>query len=217
MSLINQIRTKECSQADQIYQYYLPEGRTGFLLKKLEDENEIKQKDELKSLFKEQIKILTSSIQEVEFSYQSNQSHFPIQVNLVTGERIYTNEFCWARGDLPVLLLLYKADEFFGEVHNKFIADTVGQVIAKRKNVEEVNRNPFIRHGTSGIALSFLKLFELSGKFFYKNAYEYWIEKTQLLGSENFKEENPDSLLDNYQGVNAVLNKGKMDWRSFFY
>lgn len=217
MSLMNQTHIREFSQSDYIYQYYLPEGQTGFLLKKLENEYEIKQNEEVKLSLKEQIKIITSSIQEVEFSYQPNQSHFPVEVNLKTGERIYTNEFSWSRGDLPILVLLYKADKVFGEVNNKFIADTVGQVISKRKRLEELNQNPFIRHGTAGIALCFFTLFELSGKKIYKNAYEYWIEKTALLCKREFKELNPDSFLDNYQGVSFILKQEVMDWRKFFF
>lgn len=217
MSLMNQTHIREFSQSDYIYQYYLPEGQTGFLLKKLENEYKIKQNEEVKLSLKEQIKIITSSIQEVEFSYQPNQSHFPVEVNLKTGERIYTNEFSWSRGDLPILVLLYKADKVFREVNNKFIADTVGQVVSKRKRLEELNQNPFIRHGTAGIALCFFTLFELSGKKFYKSAYEYWIEKTALLCEREFKELNPDSLLDNYQGVSFILKNEEMDWRKFFF
>lgn len=217
MSLMNQTHIREFSQSDYIYQYYLPEGQTGFLLKKLEKEHEIKQDEEVKLSLKEQIKIITSSIQEVEFSYQPNQSHFPVEVNLKTGGRIYTSEFSWSRGDLPILVLLYKADKVFGEVNNKFIADTVGQVVSKRKRLEEINQNPFIRHGTAGIALCFLTLFELSGKLFYKNAYEYWIEKTKLLCKNEFKELNPDSFLDNYQGVSFIVNQEEIGWRKFFF
>lgn len=216
MSLMNQIHIRDFNQPDHIYRYYLPEGQTGFLLKKLENEYEVRQDEEVKLSLKAQIKIITSSIQEVEFSYLPNQSHFPVEVNLKTGERIYTNEFSWSRGDLPILVLLYKADKVFGEVHNKFIADTVGQVVSKRKRLEELNQNPFIRHGTAGIALCFFTLFELSGKNFYKSAYEYWIEKTELLCKREFKELNPDSFLDNYQGVNAVLKNVKIDWHFFF-
>lgn len=203
------------SDITNIKKYYLPEGQTGCLLSLLNEPDFKNESKKNEPFFKKEIRILTSHIQEVEFSHQPNQSHFPIEVNLKTGERTYTNEFSWSRGDLSVLVLLYKTDRAFDENLNKFIADTVGQIVARRKSLELINRNPFIRHGTAGIAQCFLTLFNLSDKGFYKDAYEYWITKTLELLENKTQESNSNNILDSYQGIDLVLETyktGKNEW-----
>ena len=132
-------------------------------------------------------------------------SHFPFEINLKTGERQYTKEFSWSRGDLSVLILLYKADKTFGENQNKFITNTVGNIISKRTEIEPINQNPFIRNGTAGIANCFSTLYNLSNKSFYKEAYEYWISETHRYKTLGFLESNHNDFLDNYEGTNLTL------------
>ena len=196
--------------------YDLPDGQTGQLLKLLESYMDGQKDLEIEFYIKQQIKFLVSHIQEVEFSNHPTMSHFPFEINLKTGERRYTDEFSWCRGDLSVLVLLYKADKAFGETHNQFVANTVGNIIAKRTKIEEINQNPFIRNGTAGIAQCFYTLYNLSRKTFYKEAYQSWITETYRLKALGYSRLLPDSLLDGMEGVNLVLDSYQydksMDW-----
>jgi lantibiotic biosynthesis protein len=196
--------------------YALPDGQTGQLLKLLESYVEGQKDLEIEFYIKQQIKFLISHIQEVEFSNHPTMSHFPFEINLKTGEKRYTNEFSWSRGDLSVLALLYKADKAFGETHNQYVANTVGNIIAKRTKIEEINQNPFIRNGTAGIAQCFYTLYNLSRKTFYKEAYQFWITETYRLLTLGYSEFSSDSLLDGMEGVSLVLetfeNGGNADW-----
>jgi lantibiotic biosynthesis protein len=196
--------------------YALPDGQTGQLLKLLESYVEGQKDLEIEFYIKQQIKFLVSHIQEVEFSNHPTMSHFPFEINLKTGEKRYTNEFSWSRGDLSVLVLLYKADKAFGETHNQYVANTVGNIISRRTKIEEINQNPFIRNGTAGIAQCFYTLYNLSRKTFYKEAYQFWITETYRLLTLGYSGFSSDSLLDGMEGVSLVLetfeNGGNADW-----
>lgn len=183
--------------------YYLPDGHTAklfSLLKEYVNENE-----ELGIIIKKEIKLLISQIQEVQFSNDVMASHFPVEIGIDTEVKYYTHEFSWSRGDLPILILLYKADEVFGENYYKFIANTVGKVVSTRRELLPINQNPFIRNGTAGIVHCFSTLYNLSNKPFYKEAYNYWISETYRYKKIGFLESNHNNFLDNYEGVNLIL------------
>lgn len=204
---------KIIQNTDSITNYSLFDGQTWQLLKLLR--NYVEGQKELKLYVKKQIKLLVSHIQEVEYSNNSTMSHFPFEINFKTGERQYTKEFSLSRGDLSVLILLYKADKAFGENQNEFVANTVGNIISKRTEIEPINQNPFIRNGTAGIAQCFSTLYNLSNKPFYKEAYEYWISETYRYKTLGFLESNHDDFLDNCEGTNLTLKtyetEGKVD------
>ncbi len=205
---------KILQNTDSTTNYSLPNGQTGQLLCLLE--NFVSEQKEVAFYIKNQIKLLVSRIQEVEYSNNSTLSHFPFEINSKTGEMQYTKEFSWSRGDLSVLILLYKADKTLGENQNEFVANTVGNIVSKRTEIEPINQNPFIRNGTAGIAHCFCTLYNLSNKPFYKEAYEYWISETYRYKKLGFSESNHDDLLENYEGVNLILKTyetgGKGDW-----
>ena len=193
--------------------YYMPDGQTAklfSLLKEYVNENE-----QLGVIIKKEIKLLIAQIQEVQFSNDVMASHFPVEIGIDTEVKHYTHEFSWSRGDLSILILLYKADKVFGESHYKFMANTVGKVVSTRRALLPINKNPFIRHGTAGIAQCFYTLYNLSNRLFYKEAYEYWISETYRYKKIGFLESNHNNFLDNYEGVNLILQTyetgGKVD------
>ncbi len=177
------------TEIHQNISYSLPDGRTGELLKLLKSYTEGQKDLEIEIYVRQQIKILIEHIQEVEYTLQPTMSHFPVELNPHTGEKHYTHEFSWTRGDLPILVLLYQADKAFGNDEYSFIANTVGSIVAKRTQIEPINQNPSFRHGTAGIAECFYALYHLTSKSFYFEAYQSWITETyrlQALGYSGF-------------------------------
>ena len=194
--------------------YYLPDGQTAKLFSLLEeyvDENEA-----LGVIIRKEIKLLISQIQEVQFSNDTMASHFPVEIGVCTKLKHYTQEFSWSRGDLPILVLLYKADEVFGKSYYKFMGHTVGKVISTRRELLSINQNPYLRNGTAGIAQCFYTLHQLSGKEFYQDAYEYWISETKRLINLEKSAVLSDDILDNLEGVNLLLKSYRkeitMEW-----
>jgi hypothetical protein len=186
--------------------YSLPDGRTGQLLKLLQNYVEGQKDTETEIYIRQQVGVLISHIQEVEYTNQPMMSHFPVEINPNSGEKQYTKEFCWSRGDLPVLVLLYKTDKTFGTNQYSFITNTIGSIIARRTQIEVMNQNPFIRYGTAGIAQCFWSLYQQSNKSFYKEAYNFWITETHKYLSLGYSETLPNTILDGMEGVKMVLN-----------
>ncbi|MDZ7896521.1 MAG: lanthionine synthetase LanC family protein [Arcicella sp.] len=200
------------TEIHQTLDYSFPDGKTGQLLNLLENYTERSDTIAMKQTIKQHLKPLILNIKDVEYANRQTTSHFPCELNLHTGERYYTDEFSWTRGDLVTLILLYKADKVFGETTYEFIANTIGAVVAQRKSLLAVNDNPFIRTGTAGIALCFKILYRLSEKSFYREAESYWLSETQRQKAKNNTESSTNSLLDGYMGVNLVLSS--MEWNS---
>ena len=196
--------------------YYLPDGQTATLFSLIEEYGNGKQNGELRAFIMKEIKLLISQVQEVQFSKDVMVSHFPVEIEIDTKVKHYTHEFSWSRGDLPVLILLHKTDKAFGKSYYQFMANTVGKVVSTRRDLLPINQNPYLRNGTAGIAQCFYTLYQLSGKEFYEEAYEYWISETYRLLAV---EKNPvlsDDILDNLEGVNLVLRSYRkeisMEW-----
>jgi hypothetical protein len=196
--------------------YSLPDGQTRQLLQLLNNYVSGQKDIKIKFYIKQHIKLLSSYVQEVEHTNNLTLSHFPCEINMLTGEVKYTHEFSWTRGDLPILVLLYKADIAFNENNNSFIADTVGSIVAKRTKIEVINQNPFIRYGTAGIAQCFYTLYNLSKKKFYEDAYNFWIKETYRLKALVYPEVQENNFIDNIDGTNKVLattlNENTEDW-----
>ena len=194
--------------------YYLPDGQTAKLFSLLEEY--VNEKEELGVVIRKEIKLLISQIQEVQFSNDAMASHFPVEVDTYMKVKHYTQEFSWSRGDLPILVLLYKADEVFGKSYYKFMGHTVGKVISTRRELLSINQNPYLRNGTAGIAQCFYTLYQLSGKEFYQDAYEYWISETKRLINLEKSAVLSDNILDNLEGVNLLLKSYRkeitMEW-----
>jgi hypothetical protein len=188
------------TEIHQNISYSLPDGRTAELLKLLKSYTEGQKDLEIEIYVKQQIKNLIEHIQEVEYTLQPTMSHFPVELNPHTGEKQYTHEFSWTRGDLPTLVLLYQADKAFGNDEYSFIAHTVGSIVAKRTQIEPINQNPSFRHGTAGIAQCFYALYHLTSKSFYLEAYQSWITETYRLLTLGYSGFLLDDILDGEEG-----------------
>lgn len=199
------------TEIHQNISYSLPDGRTAELLKLLKSYTEGQKDLDIEIYIKQHLKLLILNIKEVEYSNRPTASHFPFEIDIATGEKHYTDEFSWSRGDLVTLILLYKADKVFGETTHEFIANSIGAIVAQRRILLAVNDNPFIRTGTAGIALCFKILHRLSGKSFYREAESYWLSETQRQKEKNSIESSTNSLLDGYMGVNLVLSSMELN------
>jgi hypothetical protein len=192
--------------------FSFPNGKTGQLLNLLENYTERSDTTTTKQTIKQYLKPLILNIKDVEYANRQTTSHFPCAMDLQTGEKQYTDEFSWTRGDLVTLILLYRTDQVFGETTYEYIANSIGAVVARRRTLLAVNDNPFIRSGTAGIALCFKILYRLSEKSFYREAESYWLSETQRQMMKNTNESSTNNLLDGYMGVNLVLSP--TEWNS---
>ena len=194
----------------------MPNGQTAKLFHLIEEYVDEKENEKLGLIIRQEIKRLISQIQEVQFSKNVMASHFPVEIGIDSKVKHYTHEFSWSRGDLPVLILIYKADKAFGENYYKFMANTVGKVVSTRRDLLPINQNPYLRNGTAGIAQCFYTLYQLSGKEFYEEAYEYWISETYRLLALEKNLVLSEDMLDNLEGVNLVLKSYRkeisMEW-----
>lgn len=107
------------------------------------------------------------------------KSYFPSWIDAVTGEKKTSARLAWCYSDLGPALMLYKAAEYFDNPEYREQANIVGFATTTRKELDVTGlNNPFVCHGTAGVAQIYRKLYELSGEADYQFAYEYWIRET---------------------------------------
>jgi len=90
-----------------------------------------------------------------------------------------SNRLAWCYGDLNQLLLLELYHKKFNMNIYYEIIDQLKDGIKERKDLEldNIDHSQFC-HGTSGLAAVYRKLHCLTGQEFYKELYNYWIERT---------------------------------------
>lgn len=130
----------------------------------------------------------------------------------------------WCNSDLGCTLMLYKLAELGGKRDYIQIADAIGNELARRKSSEETAvTDGYLCHGSAGIAMLFEKLFEITQKALYRDAYEHWIAATadfmEAALEKPFKVENMQ-ILTGWLGSLLVLHgyrdKAVTAWKSIF-
>ena len=119
------------------------------------------------------------------------------------------SRLAWCYGDLSALYILYLLSFCFSTP-----IDIIGMLehVAKRRNEEMIDvRNPGICHGTSGIALIFLRLFLKTGNHGFEEACHYWLKRTLSLGNNPtgivgfvFPENHNNQQLDLLTGISGI-------------
>jgi lantibiotic biosynthesis protein len=150
-------------------------------------------------------------------------SFFPKAFNKKTNSPEYSNRLAICYGDLNIVLLLYRAGDFLSDPHLKKTADLIGLSSLLRQSEEAtLISDPFVCHGSAGLAQFYKTLHRLSGIDEYLKGYEFWIDKTLDLIDKDLEKNNPkeNSLLTGYLGVSLVLlsyiSKEQLDWQKIF-
>lgn len=167
----------------------------------------------LKALFYQTIQCMLAHTLPVSIERREH-TFFPDYVKIQNAQTVYQieNSQIWERGDLSKILLLYRAGLIFNNPHWLKLADNMGEFLSK---VEKSPSTDFsIYQGSAGRALIFQKLYELTAKEIYRNAYIYGIEETyrNLLSNKSKK---PESLLFGELGAYLTLKssiEGNFKW-----
>jgi lantibiotic biosynthesis protein len=150
-------------------------------------------------------------------------SFFPQVFNKKTNSPKYSNRLAICYGDLNIVLLLYRAGEFLSDPNLIKTADLIGLSSLLRQSEEAtLVSDPFVCHGSAGLAQFYKTLHRVSGIDAYLKGYEFWIDKTLDLIDKDLEKNNPkeNSLLTGYLGVSLVLlsyiSKEQLDWQKIF-
>lgn len=105
------------------------------------------------------------------------------------------NRLCWCNSDLPFAYILHKAGIILNDNDNIQLAEMIGKETTKRRVFQNTGiENHHFCHGSSGLALLYQELFQLSPKTWYKESQEYWLDRTiSYLESEK---DNPLDVKD---------------------
>ena len=151
-------------------------------------------------------------------------SGFPCSVKS-NQEVVRINRLAWCYGDLNQVLLLYTLGDKLQDERYFSIANRIGlQCVARQTEMATLCVDTHFCHGTSGLAQFYKSLYRLSNNWLYKNAYQYWIEKTVEYLDQELTEkkyaQNPASLLEGFTGVAMVLvdylSNQASDWSRLF-
>lgn len=147
-----------------------------------------------------------------------------------TGSPKNSSRLAWCYGDLTIAYFLLQAGTTFNLLAVKNIALEILLYASKRRALEETGvLDAGICHGSSGIAYIFHKLFILTDHIQFKDASDYWIDRTysyarpyqsQLVQFPQYNTKTEEemanhSFLEGTCGVGVVLNSIKnnhYDW-----
>ena len=91
----------------------------------------------------------------------------------------YTDRLGWCNSDLGHILMLYKIGKIFNIESYIKIANKMGDITVNRKEyIDTAISDCYICHGSSGVAQLYKKIFEISNKEIYNEAYKHWINIT---------------------------------------
>ncbi len=135
-------------------------------------------------------------------------SHFPsiIQANKCQ----YTQRLAWCYGDLNVVLAILEANKITNNKNEINLANDIGIATISRSTLLGVAAtDSHICHGTTGLALQYYKLYQLTTIKAYHTAWVHWLQLTakELLPQElNTKcySNKATSILEGLVGVNLT-------------
>lgn len=116
-------------------------------------------------------------------------SFFPVTADEKTGLVHAPNCLFWEAGDLPVVQLLYKAYDVFGDDDYKKLAGLAGSYTLTRRSAEETQvESPCFSSGACGTAMMYRLLEKTSGVPNYNKGYTYWINRSVALFGEQVEQ-----------------------------
>ena len=158
----------------------LSHGLSGILLILLNTYERSAHKDLIQKVILEGIRFIRKYKMDIDFS-NDEYSFFPTFFKQEATEITAPNRLGWCYGDLNQVLLFYRAGKAFNDRHLIGLADLIGAQTLMRKDPRStlvVNSN--FCHGTSGLAQFYRRLYAERSLPAYKEAYEYWTERTVI-------------------------------------
>jgi lantibiotic modifying enzyme len=134
-----------------------------------------------------------------------------------------TNRMAWCSGDLVVALTLYKAGIVLERTDCIDVSNKLGLACIQRRNVEVTGIHlPIFCHGTSGAAVLYKKLYEISNNRIYLEEYEFWFSETIKYLKTEILEDTNDNYYSLLYGHTAPLlavnsaNSSIKNWKKIF-
>jgi hypothetical protein len=174
-----------------------------------------------KNLFKNKSKELADLI--INFllnnsNQNKSESYYPYSIDLDTSKNI-SSRLAWCYGDLTIGYILYHAGQIFANPKSQLFGKDILINCTTRKTYKETMiMDGGVCHGSAGIAYIFNKFWRETGDPIFKNATEYWIERTlnyfnRSLNANGYKKyisssnqfELDSSLLEGSAGIGLVL------------
>ena len=175
-----------------------------------------------KDIYKEKVIILLNGAVQFLLKHKSvlnnDNSYFPNWVNL-DGTSI-KSRLAWCYGDLGIGIALFNAAKVTSNIKLEEISLEILLQTTQRKNLEtEGIVDAGICHGTSGIALIYLRMYGYTNNNVFKEASEYWLNLTLDLakfedgyaGYKTYRMEkyggwsNDISIIEGIVGIGLVL------------
>jgi lantibiotic modifying enzyme len=155
---------------------------------------------------------------------KSGNSIFFVSLNELTTEFQYTDRLAWCYGDLNVALFFHAVADLYKNKEYYDIGYDIGSRTVQRKSQKTTEIvTPFFCHGTSGTALFYKSLYQLTNEPVYKKAYDYWTKKTYRmldLNKISLMSHGPFSFLDGPMGLAYFLisecSEEQLKWEKFF-
>lgn len=117
------------------------------------------------------------------------------------------NRLCWCNSDLSLSYILYKTGRIQRNKSYIALAEKIGAATTARKVFENTGvENYHFCHGSSGLVQLYQQLYSWSGKEFFRDAENYWMERTvDYLESEITRPLIASDLSFMYGKVGALL------------
>lgn len=142
-------------------------------------------------------------------------SFFPVTADEKTGLVWAPNNLFWETGDLPVVQLLYRAYNVFGNDEYKKLAGIVGSYTLTRKSIEETQiEEPCFASGACGTALMYRLLEQTSGVSNYRKGYVYWMNRSVAMFGEQVEQ---NLFIQPIHGLANGLTGMAMAWMDHLY
>jgi lantibiotic modifying enzyme len=111
------------------------------------------------------------------------ESYFPSYIILNTPDSVYSR-LGWCYGDLGIGIILYQTAIAFNDNGLKEYASAILSHTTKRKELKQTYvYDADVCHGTAGIAHIYNRMWHYTNNFVFKEACDYWMQKTVDMAS----------------------------------
>ncbi|WP_431214027.1 lanthionine synthetase LanC family protein [Puia sp. P3] len=198
----------------------LSHGLSGILLILLNAYRLSVHKDLIEKVVREGIRFIRKYKMDIDYSNEE-YSFFPTLFRQEATEITAPNRLGWCYGDLNQVLLFYRAGEAFGDRELTGLADLIGaQTLMRKDQRSTLVVDSSFCHGASGLAQFYRQLYAERSLLAYKEAYEYWTERTLIYLEKDMAgglyDGKEHQLLDGLVGVGfsllSYISDRKLGW-----
>ncbi|MDG3582875.1 lanthionine synthetase LanC family protein [Galbibacter pacificus] len=211
------------------YDLGLAHGIIGHLMIFLEVYKKGIKTKKVKSLIESGLKYIENKV--IDPGHQGYRAMYPVSFienlpqNDMRNLEFYNSRLGWCYGDLNMAMLYIKLYKIFGKKEFLRKAEKIGEFSAMRINKGDTKiTNVFFCHGSSGVAYTFLRLYQETSRQLFKDASDFWyhhmLGHTQKNINDFIKISATRCLLNGLGGpVLAALARTKPsgeDWNEIF-